>query len=121
MSYIILLIANNYSVTFLSVRRVHVRWANFFTSFYTVSLYVAYHGETFISSINMHNDGVTVSLGYFSGENVKLTDRLVAPSLDEAGIVGALTSALPTFRLRCECKSTLDMLLAGIADAGGHC
>lgn len=36
------------------------------------------------------------------------------------GIVGALTSASSTFRLRCKRELTLDVLLTGIADVSGH-
>lgn len=50
-----------------------------------------------------------------------LTDGLVTPSICEVRIVGALTSAFSTFRLRCKCKLTLDVFLAGIADVSGHC
>lgn len=50
-----------------------------------------------------------------------LTDGLVTPSIREVRIVGALTSAFSTFRLRCKCKLTLDVFLAGIADASSHC
>lgn len=48
------------------------------------------------------------------------TDGLVTPSIREVRIVGALTSAFSTFRLRCKCKLTLDVFLAGIADTSGH-
>jgi len=51
----------------------------------------------------------------------RLTNGLVTPPVREVGIVGALTSAFSTFRLRCERKLTLDVLLAGIADVSGHC
>ena len=50
-----------------------------------------------------------------------LTDGLVTPPVREVGIVGALTSTFSTFRLRCKRELTLDVLLAGIADASSHC
>lgn len=50
-----------------------------------------------------------------------LTHGLVTSSIREVGIVAALTSAFSTFRLRCKRKLTLDVFLAEIADASGHC
>lgn len=61
------------------------------------------------------------ALRYFSGKILTLTDGLVTPPVRKVGIVGALTNASSTFRLRCKRKLTLDVLLAGIADTSSHC